>query len=255
VALAQIGDTESADKEMRRGHGAASADLDPALITVAAHYRLAAAQLNMAEKSDSHALQSALFPIPAYTPGNGFAVDPALIYAFMRQESGFKPQAKSYAGARGLMQIMPATAVHIAGDRSLRYHNRAKLFDPAYNLRLAQDYIQELLGNVQPKGNLFALTVAYNGGPGNLQRWLSEMEDTNDPLLFIESVPARETRVYVERVLTNLWIYRYRLGEDVPSLDEVAEGGWPVYSHEAPGSRASADDDDGDTNVASVPQQ
>ncbi len=52
---------------------------------------------------------------------------------------------------------------------------------------------------------------------------------TTIPLLFIESIPARETRVYLKRVLANLWIYRYRMGEDVPSLDQVAEGDWPIY--------------------------
>ena len=81
----------------------------------------------------------------------------------------------------------------------------------------------------QPRGNLFMLAVAYNGGPGNLRKWYNGMEIQDDPLLFIESVPSHETRDYVERVLANLWMYRYRLNEPLTSLDMVASGSWPVY--------------------------
>ncbi|MEM6851313.1 MAG: hypothetical protein AAF527_06280, partial [Pseudomonadota bacterium] len=77
--------------------------------------------------------------------------------------------------------------------------------------------------------NLFKVAVAYNGGPGNLNRWSREMPVRDDPLLFIESVPNFESRAYVEHVLTNLWIYRSRLGEETPTLDAVAAGGWPIY--------------------------
>ncbi|MEL0110223.1 MAG: hypothetical protein VW835_00685, partial [Rickettsiales bacterium] len=74
------------------------------------------------------------------------------------------------------------------------------------------------------------VVFAYNGGPGNLKKWRRNSEYQNDPLLFIESIPSRETRVFVERVLTNLWIYRFRLGQPAPSLDAVAAGTWPRYS-------------------------
>ena len=73
------------------------------------------------------------------------------------------------------------------------------------------------------------LTVAYNGGPGNLRKWIRELTENTDPLFFIESIPARETRGFIEGVLTNLWIYRHRLGQDTPSLDAAASGKWPVY--------------------------
>jgi soluble lytic murein transglycosylase-like protein len=242
VALAQIGETERADLEMRRGHALAPSDLDRALIALAAENQLAAAQLHVAETSATTGFDGALYPIPAYRPQNGFTVDPALLYAFMRQESRFKPQAKSHAGAAGLMQIMPTTAALIARDRSLKKRNRARLYDPAYNLRLAQTYIEQLLKVTEPKGNLFMLAVAYNGGPGNLRRWFRKMEIQDDPLLFIESIPSRETRNYVERVLANMWIYRDRLGQPTPSLDMVAAGEWPVYEAQEPdlGPHASA---------------
>ena len=81
----------------------------------------------------------------------------------------------------------------------------------------------------EPRGNLFMLAVAYNGGPGNLRKWVRELTSNTDPLFFIESIPAGETRDFIEGVLTNLWIYRHRLGQDTPSLDAAAAGKWPVY--------------------------
>ena len=77
--------------------------------------------------------------------------------------------------------------------------------------------------------NLFLLAAAYNAGPGTLNKWRRSLDDVNDPLLFIESLPYAETRDYVEKVLANYWIYRMRLGQPSPSLDAVAAGGWPVY--------------------------
>ena len=77
--------------------------------------------------------------------------------------------------------------------------------------------------------NLFKLCVAYNAGPGKLARWEQEANYPDDPLLFIESIPSAETRIFVERVLTNYWIYRLKYKQDLNSLDRVAEGTWPVY--------------------------
>ncbi len=78
-------------------------------------------------------------------------------------------------------------------------------------------------------GDLFRLTTAYNGGPGNLSKWQRQMDYPGDPLMFIESLPSRETRLFIERVLANLWIYRARLGQPAPSLDGIASGDWPLY--------------------------
>ena len=76
---------------------------------------------------------------------------------------------------------------------------------------------------------MFRLLTAYNAGPGNLNRWNREVDYDNDPLMFIESIPSRETRNFLEKVLANIWVYRYRLGQDPPSLEMVAAGDWPVY--------------------------
>ena len=73
------------------------------------------------------------------------------------------------------------------------------------------------------------MTAAYNGGPGNLKKWKSETKYSEDPLFFIEAMPSKETRNFIKRVLTNFWIYRHRMGQDLPGLDQIASGGWPEY--------------------------
>ena len=128
------------------------------------------------------------------------------------------------------MQLMPATAGFIAGKR-FRGRARNQLYDPALNISLGQKYIEHLIGNDMIKGNMLLVAAAYNGGPGNLSRWRKRAVRNRfiDPLLFIESIPSRETRIFIERVLSNLWIYRRRLGQDAPSLDALAAGETPFY--------------------------
>jgi soluble lytic murein transglycosylase len=74
------------------------------------------------------------------------------------------------------------------------------------------------------------LAIAYNAGPGNLAKYRAAVGNDPDPLLFIESIPGRETRQFIERVLTNFWIYQQRFAQSSPSLDALASGAWPVYS-------------------------
>lgn len=238
VALVQIGRRDLAEAELVRAHGWLDPGTDQALIALAAAFNLPAVELQAASgaalpparaRGGEIAINSGLYPIPGYKPQNGFRVDPALFYAVMRQESKFRPDAMSGAGARGLMQIMPATASRIAQDKTLAGGNKDKLLDPSFNLTLAQNYLETLMATGEPRGNLFMLTTAYNGGPGNLSRWLDEINFKGDPFLFIESIPAPETRGYIERVLTNFWIYRSKLGQTSRSLDASAAGDWPVY--------------------------
>ena len=240
VALMQTGKRDLAREELMRAHALIAPSLDQALIALATTFALPAIQLQVANaahlpamgmRNGRIALNAGLFPLADYQPNNGYKVDRALLLAFMRQESGFRPDVTSWAGARGLMQIMPATASHITRDRSLAGNNRDRLYDPSFNVTLGQEYISELMGTGEPHGNLFMLTTAYNGGPGNLSRWMSSIDFRGDPFLFIESVPAAETRGYIERVVTNYWIYRERLGQPVGSLDATASGDWPVYDN------------------------
>jgi hypothetical protein len=62
-----------------------------------------------------------------------------------------------------------------------------------------------------------------------MMKWTKSTNFRDDPLLYIESIPARETRIYIERVLSNMWIYRMRMGQEIPTLDAVASGNWPIY--------------------------
>jgi soluble lytic murein transglycosylase-like protein len=239
VALVQIGRRDLAEQELLRALGWLDPGSDEAIIALASTFKLAAVELQAASAANppqarlhdgAITLNAGLYPVPEYKPKNGFRVDRALFYAVMRQESKFRADAKSGAGARGLMQIMPATASVIAQDRTLARRNKNKLLDPSFNLSLAQDYIETLMASGEPQGNLFMLTTAYNGGPGNLSRWIDQINFKGDPFLFIESIPAPETRHYIERVVTNFWIYRSRLGQPNPSLDDSASGDWPVYN-------------------------
>jgi len=235
LALSEVGEAVLADREVTRLFSQASDDLASALLGLVSRMQAPASTMRIAiawynVKGESH--DSALYPLPPWEPDGGFAVDRALVFAFMRQESAFNARATSTAGAAGLMQLMPRTAGAVAGDSSLRHKNsRHKLFAPEYNIELGQRYLQHLLEMPMIRGNLFHLAAAYNGGPGNLQKWIRANPDVaaNDPFLFIETIPLSETRIFVQRVLTNYWIYRSRIGQSDTSLSAAMTGEWPVY--------------------------
>jgi soluble lytic murein transglycosylase-like protein len=168
--------------------------------------------------------------VPRWTPKGGFTVDRALLFAMMRQESQFVAQVRSRAGALGVMQLMPATARSMAARAGLPAPDRGTLGDPELSLTLAQQYINHLLATDRIGNNLLLVTAAYNAGPGPIAKWMASDELRNDPLLFLESIPFRETRGYTERVLANYWIYRMRLGQPTPDLDALAAGNWPTYT-------------------------
>lgn len=163
------------------------------------------------------------YPLPDWKPKGGWKVDKALVWGLVRQESAFWPTVKSGAGAIGLMQLMPDTAYHVTKVRD----NKA-LHNIGRNLEVGQMYMNYLSEKPFIEGNLFFLTMAYNAGPGNLLKWQKKMKYNNDPLMFIETIPARETRLYVKRVMANYWIYDTRLGNQNQSLEQVANNQWPT---------------------------
>ncbi len=196
---------------------------------------------SMSGGEDGKMYDAALYPRTSFEPENGYKVDPALINAIARQESRFDPAAKSSAGALGLMQIMPSTAAFVVRD--LRDVNREyALKDPQTNINIAQKYIQTLLKDPAVKGDILKLLVAYNAGPGNLSRWNRQWDEISDPLMFIELIPSAQTRAYVERVLSNYWIYRLRESAPTPTLDALASGKPALYA---------ADTGDGTFSIAS----
>ena len=96
-------------------------------------------------------------------------------------------------------------------------------------MQLGQSYVDQLLTRYNKgSGDLFAMTLSYNWGPGNYSRWKART-NIDDQLLMLESVPNSEARHFVETVLTNIWVYRDRLNEPAPSRDAVAAGEAPVY--------------------------
>ena len=228
VALWQVGEAGAVERELGRAFAETPPDLDPAFAALARQLDVPTLELRAAETSAHQEIfLTSLYPIPSYVPEDGFQIDRAVLFAFARQESRFDHDAVSSAGARGLMQLMPQTAVGVARDRTLANKNRAKLNDPVFSLTLGQRYLQRLL-DLQG-GNLVGLAAAYNAGPGNFSRWLDMQPDKTDPLIFIETIPAAETRDYIRRVLINLWMYRQRLEQPIDGLDDLAGGHWPQY--------------------------
>jgi soluble lytic murein transglycosylase-like protein len=236
IALMQVGERDLARRELLGVDGWRDPQTAAALLTIAERGGLSAMALRLGTRLardpdngwPSATVNAALYPIPPWRPATGFRVDRALLYALMRRESAFDPEARSGAGARGLLQLMPATATYIARRENFRYRGRRELHRPDLNLDLAQRYIGYLSDYAFVDDNLIAIAAAYNGGPGNLLKWQKHTA-TEDPLLFIETLPARETRMFVERVLTNFWVYRHRLGQPIPSLQAIAAGRWPRY--------------------------
>jgi soluble lytic murein transglycosylase-like protein len=233
-ALLQIGQTGRAEAELRRLWVLAQGNtpLRRAVMLVAEKaglLELAAQLAEIIQSEDGRPHDYARFPVPHLLPRNGFRVDPAMVYAMTRMESNFDASMVSSAGARGLMQIMPATAAEISRDASLAGDLSQRLHEPGFNLEIGQRYINYLANLDVVDGDLIRLLSCYNAGPGNFSRWGTAVVAKGDPLLFIESIPVDETRTYVQRVLTYTWIYAARLRLPAPSLDELSAGAFPQF--------------------------
>ncbi len=136
----------------------------------------------------------------------------ALLHALIRQESEFDPRAVSRSDARGLMQMLPSTARHVARKNGFA-DKKPDLFDPVTSIRYGAAYVEELKGDFG--GYLPYVIAAYNAGPANVRKWIMRLGDpasgSVDVVDWIESIPFAETRNYVQRVLEGLQIYRARL--------------------------------------------
>ncbi len=129
-------------------------------------------------------------------------IDPILVISLIRQESAFNPNARSHAGARGLMQLMPSTARMYASIKSTR-----SLRKPELNLRIGMKYLTILLKKYS--GDLLHTLAAYNAGERRVSRWAQEIFISDNPLLNVESIPFRETRYYVKLIFRNIFFYEY----------------------------------------------
>jgi soluble lytic murein transglycosylase len=232
LALGQVGEGERAEQEVRKLAARASAELMVGLIALAERLDLPAAQMRLAQSLGAREGGyhfGALYPVPTWRPANGYSVDRALVYAIMRAESAFDPAAESHAGAQGLMQVMPATARYLADRQDVAPPRQDDLLEPETSIRFGQAYLEHLLQWSPIGGNLIYLAAAYNAGPARVVRWREQIGIDDDPLLFLESIPMREPRVYVKKVLTNLWSYRARFRQSQDSLEALARNHWPIY--------------------------
>ncbi|MET0295380.1 MAG: lytic transglycosylase domain-containing protein [Phenylobacterium sp.] len=233
VALAQIGQTTEAGLELRAGLSLAKgkSERDQWGALVLALNAPLTSQADTPPPARAIARPGAMSPIydapvdyptPLLEPKWGFTIDRALVYAITFQESRFNPLAVSPAGAVGLMQLMPEAAARAAGDDKLKA-DMSPLFDPAFNLRVGQDYFTWLM----ERGvgyDLLRAVAAYNGGPGTLQKTAQMLGDEADSLLIIECLPSLETRNYVEKVVAAYWSYKKKFGEQPKTLDALAQG-------------------------------
>ena len=166
-----------------------------------------------------------------FTPGPG-AAETAFVYSISRQESNFDPAARSGVGARGMMQLMPATASIVARKLG-ESHSIDRLSDASYNMRLGSVYLGDMIDSFS--GSYIMAAAAYNAGPGRPAEWAGLCGDprgaATDPLDFIECIPFSETRNYVMRTLETTMVYRARLNGGVTPLTlsaELKRGGY-VY--------------------------
>jgi len=148
------------------------------------------------------------YPVTAL-PSGGIA-EHALLLAIVRTESAFDQEAVSPVGARGLMQLMPGTAANIARQQQLPFSLDRLTSDGAYNILLGRAYLERM---IEDFGGSYALAVAaYNAGPGRIRQWLHDYGDPRgkeiDMVDWIETIPFAETRLYTQRVLESLQIYR-----------------------------------------------
>src|ERR1700686_2748261 len=160
----------------------------------------------------------AAFPLPyelnLRSGGARNQLDPMLVAGLIRQESAFESKALSHAGAIGLMQVEPTTALKMARQLKVRYA-RARLTDPGYNLQLGSRYLANLIESL---GTPEAALAAYNAGEDHVMEWTAG-QNYLETAEFVESIPFTETREYVQIVIRNAEVYRQ------------------VYSPLAPGGR------------------
>ena len=230
LALAEIGQLERADGLIRYQARIGNPSDHAELAQVAGRMDLPATQLWLAHNgpSGAQASVSARYPSPkGWKPAGGWRVDRSLVFAHALQESQFRTNVTSPAGARGLMQVMPGTAAMMA--RRKGEASTGSLADPSINMEYGQSFI-ELLRDMNDTGGMLPKVIAaYNAGPLPVGEWNNKTRDSGDPLLYIESIPYWETRGYVATVLRNYWMYQQQAGEKTISLSALAQGMWPKF--------------------------
>ena len=228
IELVSIGEPGLADEMLRHQARIGAPSQHAQLIQVARRLDLAGAQfwLGRFGQPGASARLPDRYPAPRWVPLTGWRVDPALAFAHVMQESLFKSDAVSPAGAVGLMQVRPGSAGDMARARNLPF-SPAMLTEPRANLEYGQSYIEMLRSLSATGGQLPKVIAAYNAGAQPVSRWW--INDRGDPLLWIESIPYWETRYYVPAVMRNMWVYQTLAGADTPTLKAMAQHKWPAF--------------------------
>lgn len=146
---------------------------------------------------------------------NKFSLRPEYIYGVMRQESAFNSRARSHAGASGLMQLMPATAKHVAKSLSKNSPSRAALLQPNVNVELGSKYLRLMLDEYDNQQVL--ATAAYNAGPHRVKRWLPASKKMSADV-WVDTIPFNETRDYVRRVMAYSTVYEWKMAQKTTRL-------------------------------------
>lgn len=238
AALVEVGQPGLADRELRQLAASTSGELYEPILRLAARLNLPATQYWLAHNPPPGMMPSmaSRLPQPDWRPFNGWRVDRNLVYALARQESAFITDARSGPGAKGVMQLMPGTARDLARAAAME-HREDLLSDPTFNVGYGQNYLEQLRDSPHTSGLLTKVIAAYNAGPGSVRNWnAGGLKDNGDVLLFMESIPFRETRHYVGVVLRNYWLYELKdaaangaAANASESMTSIAANRWPEF--------------------------
>ena len=223
-ALVEIGELPVAELELNRLQGRSNDRFKKVILGFSIKNDLSSMQIKTAKNlfADSAPLQF-LYPTPKWIEDFNFnSIDPTIALSMIRQESQFSAFAKSGKSAYGLMQILPSTAKMVNKEYNFKSNPRI-LFDPKINVETGTKYIESLLEIDYIQGDLLKALISYNAGPGNLSKWMKKTNFNNDSFLLIESIPSRETRIFVESVLANLVIYELINENSFNYADELIE--------------------------------
>ena len=201
---------------------------DDAQFTLLAHYAYKSGDtpmtLRAGRKGMQHGHDLAVYAYPTYALPSFKPLrtlpEYSIFYAIARQESEFSPKVVSGAGARGVLQLMPATARSVCSQYKVKCEITRLTSDPSYNVSLATAYIADRHDDFA--GSYILALAGYNAGPGRAREWIKALGDPRspkvDPIDWIEQIPLPETRDYVKKVLANIQVYRALLGDPATAL-------------------------------------
>ena len=230
LALLQVEEYWHADRELRKLYPVTPEKFHLELMSFSSKFGMPSIAYRLADiqrVETGKKWYGALYPDFVFKNENDIK-DKALVMSIIRQESRFDQRGKSPARAQGLMQILPSTAAFIMKNRNYRGKLRHDLLIPEKNILIGEKYIQHLSKEPLIDNDIVKLLAAYNGGPGNLSKWLKTVKFDRDPLLLIETIPSRETRNYIKEVLKNYYVYNKKLLYNDTKLQELASGNWII---------------------------